>query len=140
MVSRDGAGAVAEYVDEVEEKACVIPAQSALMFCYFNNNQYFHKYLDQYQGLCVLSSALLIITSHVRRHLCDSDWPHRWRPTLRPRARLSTSEKMEISRSGGTWPPSTCWGVQGALIIQCPAKNRGQKLLKFKEARYVQLC
>ena len=52
MVSRDGAGAVAEYVDEVEEKTCVIPAQSALMFCYFNNNQYFHKYLDQYQGLC----------------------------------------------------------------------------------------
>ena len=59
MVSRDGAGAVAEYVDEVEEKACVIPAQSALMFCYFNNNQYFHKYLDQYQGLRVLSSAPL---------------------------------------------------------------------------------
>ena len=51
-MSRDGAGAVAEYVDEVEEKTCVIPAQSALMFCYFNNNQYFHKYLDQYQGLC----------------------------------------------------------------------------------------
>ena len=47
---------VAEYVDEVEEKTCVIPAQSALMFCYFNNNQYFHKYLDQYQGL--LSSAI----------------------------------------------------------------------------------
>ena len=45
---------VAEYVDEVEEKTCVIPAQSALMFCYFNNNQYFHKYLDQYQGLAVL--------------------------------------------------------------------------------------
>ena len=85
-------------------------------------------------------APLLIITSHVRRHLRDSDWPHRWRPTLRPRARLSTSEKMEISRSGGTWPPSTCWGVQGALIIQCPVKKTGQKVLKFEEARHVQLC
>ena len=88
----------------------------------------------------LLSSALLIITSHVRRHLCDSDWPHRWRPTLRPRAGLPAGEKMEISRSGGARPPSTCWGVQGAVIIQCPVKNRGQKLLKFEEARYFQLC
>jgi len=43
-----------EYVDEMKEKTCVIPSDSALMFCYFNNNEYFHKYLDQYDGRCVI--------------------------------------------------------------------------------------
>ena len=39
-----------EYVDELQDKTCVIPQDSALMFCYFNNNEYFHKYLDQFDG------------------------------------------------------------------------------------------
>ena len=39
-----------EYVDELEGKTCLIPANTAIMFCYFNNLQYFHKYLQEYQG------------------------------------------------------------------------------------------
>ena len=38
------------YVDELEEKSCIIPPDNALMFCYFNNLQYFHKYLQGYKG------------------------------------------------------------------------------------------
>ena len=34
----------------MEGKTCVIPDNTALMFCYFNNNQYFHQYLTQYRG------------------------------------------------------------------------------------------
>lgn len=43
-----------EYVDEMDGKTCLIPASTALMFCYFNNLQYFHKYLQEYQGPCVI--------------------------------------------------------------------------------------
>ena len=45
---------VSEYVDELKEKTCVIPKDSALMFCYFNNNELFHKYLDQFEGVCLI--------------------------------------------------------------------------------------
>ena len=43
-----------EYVDEMEEKTCIIPKNTALMFCYFNNIELFHVYLDQYKGPCVI--------------------------------------------------------------------------------------
>ena len=39
-----------EYLDEVEGKTCLIPANTALMFCYFNHLPYFHKYLQEYKG------------------------------------------------------------------------------------------
>ena len=39
-----------DYVDELEEKSCLIPSNNAIMFCYFNNLQYFHKYLENYKG------------------------------------------------------------------------------------------
>ena len=41
-----------QYCDELEERSCRVPSTSALMFCYFNNLDYFHSYLDQYQGHC----------------------------------------------------------------------------------------
>ena len=41
---------VTEYVDEMEGKTCVIPEDSAIMFCYFNSLELFHRYLDDYQG------------------------------------------------------------------------------------------
>eukprot|EP00090_Calanus_glacialis_P008468 TRINITY_DN16819_c0_g1_i4.p1 TRINITY_DN16819_c0_g1~~TRINITY_DN16819_c0_g1_i4.p1 ORF type:complete len:206 (+),score=46.43 TRINITY_DN16819_c0_g1_i4:94-711(+) len=43
-----------EYLDEVEGKTCLIPANTALMFCYFNHLPYFHKYLQEYKGSCVI--------------------------------------------------------------------------------------
>jgi len=43
-----------EYVDEMKEKTCIIPKNSALMFCYFNNIELFQVYLDQYKGPCVI--------------------------------------------------------------------------------------
>ncbi len=39
-----------EYVDERSSKCCLVPPDTALMFCYFNNNQFFHSYLQQYTG------------------------------------------------------------------------------------------
>ena len=41
---------ISEYVDELDEKSCIIPSDNALMFCYFNNLQYFYKYLRAYTG------------------------------------------------------------------------------------------
>ena len=40
-----------EFVDELIDKSCIIPSDTAVMFCYFNNNEYFHRYLSQYQGI-----------------------------------------------------------------------------------------
>ena len=40
----------AEFCDELEERSCTIPSDHAIMFCYFNNLEYFNKYLDQYKG------------------------------------------------------------------------------------------
>merc|ERR1712110_576878 len=37
-----------------KKKTCIVPKNSALMFCYFNNIELFHKYLDQYKGPCVI--------------------------------------------------------------------------------------
>ena len=34
----------------MEGKTCSIPASTAIMFCYFNSLEYFHKYLEEYQG------------------------------------------------------------------------------------------
>ena len=34
----------------MEGKTCLVPANTAIMFCYFNNLDYFHKYLQEYQG------------------------------------------------------------------------------------------
>ena len=51
-----------------QDKSCIIPPDSAVMFCYFNNNQYFHKYLEQYQGKCVI----LIGPIDGKRH-CDPE-------------------------------------------------------------------
>jgi len=42
-----------EYVDENDSKR-KLPADSALMFCYFNNNEYFHTYLNNFTGKCVI--------------------------------------------------------------------------------------
>ena len=47
-----------QYCDELEERSCRVPSDSALMFCYFNNIQYFHSYLDQYQGASSQHSVL----------------------------------------------------------------------------------
>jgi len=100
-----------EYVDEVEEKACVIPAQSALMFCYFNNNQYFHKYLDQYQGICVI----LIGPIDGARH-CDpepdylQDHPE-W--ALQNRLSLKEEDAISVYRRRGNWQYLT----QGTSIV-----------------------
>lgn len=41
---------ISEYVDELEDKSCIIPSDNALMFCYFNSLHYFHKYLQAYSG------------------------------------------------------------------------------------------
>jgi len=43
-----------EYVDELEGKFCKLPKDSAAMFCYFNNLEFFHRYLDNYSGSCVI--------------------------------------------------------------------------------------
>lgn len=43
-----------KYVDELEDKSCVISSDNAIMFCYFNNLQYFEKYLQAYRGSCVI--------------------------------------------------------------------------------------
>merc|ERR1719250_220310 len=43
-----------EYVDEMDGKTCTIPASSAIMFCYFNSLDYFHTYLQDYKGPCVI--------------------------------------------------------------------------------------
>ena len=56
LVSKGGiwvtgtASLLAEYVDELEGKTCLVPASTAIMFCYFNNLDYFHKYLQEYKG------------------------------------------------------------------------------------------
>jgi len=57
------------YVDEMEGKKCVIPSDSAIMFCYFNNLEYFTSYLNSYQGPCVI---LIGPTSKANRH-CDPE-------------------------------------------------------------------
>merc|ERR1711892_987741 len=43
-----------KYVDEEFTKTCPLPSSSALMVCYFNNLEIFHKYLDDYKGSCVI--------------------------------------------------------------------------------------
>jgi len=43
-----------EYVDEVEGKFVELPQDSAALFCYFNSGELFHRYLDNYKGLCVI--------------------------------------------------------------------------------------
>jgi len=58
-----------EYVDELEGKTCLIPANTAIMFCYFNNLPYFNKYLQEYQGPCVI---LIGPEDHAKRH-CDPE-------------------------------------------------------------------
>ena len=54
-----------EYVDEMEGKTCVIPDNTALMFCYFNNNQYFHQYLSQYRGKGQHKYLRIITVKHI---------------------------------------------------------------------------
>ena len=47
-----------------------LDANSALLFCYFNNLKYFHQYLDTYKGNCII----LIGPVDGKRH-CEPD-PH----------------------------------------------------------------
>jgi len=42
-----------EFVNENGLK-CIIEPNSALMFCYFNNIEFFHAYLKNYTGECVI--------------------------------------------------------------------------------------
>ena len=54
-----------QYCDELEDRSCPLPSNSALMFCYFNNLEYFHRYLDQYKG-SVLSLGESSKMSHLK--------------------------------------------------------------------------
>ena len=58
-----------QYCDELQDRTCKIPSHSALMFCYFNNITYFHSYLEQYQGPCVI---LIGPCSEASRH-CEPE-------------------------------------------------------------------
>ena len=48
---------ISEFVDEFEERSCIIPSDNALMFCYFNNLQYFYQYIQSYKGTLFMSNV-----------------------------------------------------------------------------------
>jgi len=42
------------YVDQIPGQYITLPKDSALLFCYFNNLELFHKYLENYAGSCII--------------------------------------------------------------------------------------
>ena len=54
-----------EYVTDNGQRFSRIAEDSAIMFCYFNNVEYFHQYLDNYTGIY---NVKLVCTWTFRKH------------------------------------------------------------------------
>ena len=65
-------GAFLEYLLSIFQSGVIpkLDSKSALLFCYFNNLEYFHQYLNSYDGNCII----LIGPVDGHRH-CEPD-PH----------------------------------------------------------------
>merc|ERR1719193_865786 len=85
------------HLEYVEEKGVnlKLPTDSAVMFCYFNNLEFFHQYLTNYSGPCVI----LIGPVDGKRH-CDPEpgylesFPTQW--TVQSRMVISGGDEIVI--------------------------------------------